>query len=75
MPFTPLHFIKIQRCLELFNESALARPCITHNGEDGTPALFEIGDSLLQLGHLHFTANELCPHAGEAMGFCRIVLG
>ena len=66
MAFTPLDGVQIKAGLEFFYEPALACACITYNGKDRSLALFEIRHSLLQLGHLHLSPDQLCSQSGES---------
>ena len=59
MALTPLDGVEIEAGLEFFYEPALAGSRITNDGEDRSLALPEIGDGLLQLGHLHLPADQL----------------
>ena len=58
--FTPLHFFRVYGCLEVFNKTALAHSRVTDNGKDRPFALLEIGNCFLQLGHLHFSTDQIC---------------
>ena len=75
MSLTPLDLFRIQAGLEIFYEPALAGTRITHNGENRALTLFEIGDGLLELGHLHLPADEISPHTGESVGLGGVFFG
>ncbi len=67
MSLPPLDLLEIQGGLELLNEPALSRACISTNRENPAFPLSEILDGFTKLGYLRLSADEIGPQAGKAM--------